>query len=249
MPKNKLLTDLFVVGTTVTISDGQNEEEIFVQKINQFEHDQCVREANKTKALVLAKLRLAQDDKDRAEYNIRLGTEVTPKGIIDILVTQDVETVRGAKEDEVAAEDKWAEDDYLQGILDSWPDLEEDYLLNREKASEDAQNAYKVMEEYNEEVEAVMESERRRGRKDYQGMSQDELIKELTDRLISLDADTQWIDTYTKQRLVFAVRDPQNHKERLLEDLAELNMLQPQAIAALKDAYAEIVLDGVEGKD
>lgn len=249
MPKSKLLSDLFVVGKTVTISDGQNEEEVFVQKINQFEHDQSVREANKRKALVLAKLRLAQDSADRAEYNVRLGTEVTASGIIDILVMQDVETMRQAKEDEVAAEDKWAEEGFLQGILDAWKELEEDYLVNREDASEEARNAYAAMEEYNEEVEAQMEAERRRQRKDYQGMSNEELTKELTDRLIALDADTQWIDTYTKQRLVFAIRDPQDHKTRLIDDLQDLNMLQPQAIAALKDAYAEVVMDGIEGKD
>ena len=80
-------------------------------------------------------------------------------------------------------------------------------------------------------------------------MLNDELIKELVDRLIALDADTQWIETYTKQRLLYAIRDPENHKERLISSMGELDALQPQAIAALKDAYAEVVLDGVEGKD
>src|SRR5690606_23136648 len=152
--KRKKLTDLYVVGKEITLDDGRgNETTVWLQKLNPVEHETAIRRANGKRAATLQLKRLDSDHPDRQPFASEISELASSRELmLDLLVADKLTKVMEAREAELAAEDEWAEDDYIQSLRDAWEDgLKEKYFSD--DRDEESERVLNELKRFNEQLE------------------------------------------------------------------------------------------------
>lgn len=260
MPKTRKLSDLYVVGKDVTISgrfdDGERGEiTVRVQKLNPVAHETALRKANAARAGTLLMSRLPEDSEERSDFMNQLFDIAKNKDeTIDFLAGEYAANKYPAIEAEIAAEDEWSNDDYLQGLKDSWEDELKAVYANGPKEEDEGEEyarSEKVMAEllrFQDQVYKEVESQRQSFRKDIATRSEESLINEAVNKLIESQADMNWLTEYRKCEVWLGVLDAKT-KKHYFSTRAEVDELAPEVLGEIIRAYAELNVDTVEGKD
>lgn len=244
MVKKRRLTDLFVVGREVKFDDGHGEPlTVWLQKLNPVEHETAMRRAAGARSRVLsgkdaAETELAQDEAEQ------LGRE----GWIEYLTSDVLSRKFPAIEAELAAEEEWSKDDYLQGLRDVWDSTMKN-LLEEEPEAVDAQTVRDELQRFADALEQRIDGERENIRKDFEGKDDEDLERRVVDRLIGTRADLAWLGEFRKCEVWIATRDPDNHRKRYFESREEVDDLSHPVLLRLMTEYAELNVDPQEGKD
>jgi hypothetical protein len=246
MALTRKLSDLFVVGKEVTVEDGKGEPvTLYLRKTTPLEAEEMFRAANAAKSRMLASKTdpeslLFQVISDRCE-------KATKEEIIEDLVLIETERKRLVIEAEVEAEERWSKDDYLQGLHDAWEGgLKEKHFTDPD---DESKRVYSEMEEFNAQVEVRIEREKASIEKDLKSMGIQKLRDRFFDEQFDRQGDSAWVTEYRKQELYFAVRDPDDHSIKAFETPDEVNDSQPKLIQRLREEYASLAVDVLEGKD
>lgn len=253
MPKARRLADLYVVGKMVAIDDGQGDPvEVWLQKLNPIDQEKAMRGANAARARFLA----IRKDTDSDEYN-SLYSQVYDVGDVDQLVEYLIAPELGklaiARESELAEEDEWANDNYLQGLRDAWegndetPGLMEVYHRNPE--DKEAAAVYAGLKKFMEQVEKSLEGERKALKKEYANRDIERLREDVLVQLIDVQADIEWMKEFRKAEVWLAVREPNDPKKRYFSTREEVDELSLEVQTRLMEAYRSLSVDVVEGKD
>lgn len=253
MPKSLKLSDLYVLGKELEVTGPEGTVTVWLQKMNPVDHETALRRANARRANVLSISRF-NDDSDEKKVELRASYmnelfDVAPDrdSIIEFLATDRVSKVYAAREAELAAEDEWAEDDYLQGLKDSWNDeMSERFVMDAE--DEEAARVMAELNRFNDELTKELVSEREVAVREFEGWSDEKLVKEATDKLIEAAADMEWLTEYRKCELWKGVRDPKT-KKFYFNSREEVDQLSGVILSQLIQGYSNLNVDSVEGKD
>jgi hypothetical protein len=244
MVKKRRLTDLYVVGKEIVLDDGRGDPiTVWLQKLNPIEHETAMRRAAGVRARVSA-------GKDQAEVEMaedeaaQLGRE----GWIEYLISDTLSRKLQAIEAEVAAEEEWSEDGYLQGLKDVW-EASMKKLYEDEPEAPEAIAVKERLQEFQDALEKRIEGERDSLRKDYESKSDEDLLRRASDKLMATRADLAWLTEFRKCEVWLATREPENHREKYFTSREELDDLSHEAIVRLMTEYSDLNLDPNEGKD
>lgn len=251
MPKVRKLSDLYVVGQEVTLDDGDGAIKVWVQKMSPIDHETALRRANARRAGVLSMNRM-KDESNTEDRNVLLNQlyDLAPDtdSVIDFLVADKVSRLVAAREDELASEEEWSKDDYIQGLRDSWnDDMYERFVTDPD--DEEALGVKNEIDRFNKTLEKILEGEKRSARKEFVGWTEEKLVNKALEKMVESEADMAWLGEYRKCELWLGVRVDEKTKLRYFDKREEIDQLSAQVLSELMQAYQGLNVDVIEGKD
>lgn len=243
MLKNNKLVDLFVRGKEVVVADSDKEVRVWLQKLNSTEHEAIVRHANSARAKMLA----AKNDPESDFYqSIRNDIlELDKDQVVDIVIQNEVNEKVAVVESEISEREEWVKDNYLQGLRDSWEaGLQERFHTEHD---EESTAVFNELKRFAEQVAKEVEAERMSLATDNLERSLEALVDEAVKIRLTQQANMEWLKAYRKGEIVYATRDGNDHKHKLL-DWNSVDDLQEEVYDRLIAEYATLRIDPIEGK-
>lgn len=251
LPKRRRLSDLYVVGRKEVLSDGENEIEVWVQKISPLDQRRAMDMAHAARAKVMA----AKNAPDEDEKRQAVATEAEWDGftaerdqMIQFLSMSDLSKARASRQAEVAAEEEWSKNDYYEGLREAW-ESEMNDRFNADPKDKEAKQVRDELLRYMETVDKLVEKDRKALARGYATFSDEQLKRKVIDGLIEAEGDQVWVAEFRKAQLYFAVRDPEDRTELYLESPEEIELLDNRIATQLFTALDELMGDPVEGKE
>jgi uncharacterized protein YdiU (UPF0061 family) len=189
------------------------------------------------------------------EIRLTLSSEAELAGIfesrddmIDFIRDQDISQTRLTLEAQVADDEEWKKNNYLEGLREAWNDgLRERFKVDRDDP--EASRVFEELKRYIDHVEQLLEREKRRFRREADRETDRELRNEVIDRLIERQADTLWYGEFRKRQLFYSLREPTDHKQRYFADPEELDRMEDVVVDQLLAALDSVNVSAQEGKD
>lgn len=251
-PQRRRLTDLYMRGVSHSFADDDpNEEgiEVWVSKLSPLQRKAAGDKANAARALILAVKNEPEDSPVKLEYieaAASMGYD-DRKSKIELLIAPDVQKAIEEAEAEIAASDKWAENDFLVSLQDAWNDgLSSKYLEDPDDV--EAKRVFDALREYTVEVEARVDKARESLAAGWKGRHESEIDEKILDRLIDTAADFRWVEEFHRWQIFFAVRLPEDHKEQYFVDKVEVDELDQRVFDELFSVFTDLSVSSLEGK-
>lgn len=246
--KRRRLSDLYIVGKPFTVSDDQGEVEVWLQKLNPLERETAIRKSGAMRARTLAYYMDKESDQYQAAVNDVVDFYSDRESITQMIIATDLMKSRQSVEAEVAADEKWSKDGLLIGLIDSWQEELKDRFAEDPNDVE-AKKVFDLMGEFDAEVDERVQAQKVRLEKEKLDLALEELRDVAVERVIETQAINAFIEEFDVQRLLFGVREPDDHKEYYFKDRLEIKALPENLRSTLTIAYAELEVDVIEGKD
>jgi hypothetical protein len=252
-PKRRRLTDLYVVGKEVVFDDGVEGEEpitVWLSKISPLENRDSADTASSVRAKILS-LKNAPDADERllAVYKEQLedlGVK-DHDSMVEFLISPKVQEAFLSVESRLSEEEPWVTDNYLNSLQQAWNDgLAEKYAIDDEH--EDALRVYNELKRFTDLVVAEVEEEKENLAAEYDHESDEDLYRLCLERTIDAEADFAWVNEFSRWQIFYAVREPDNHKQRYFEMREEVDALDVVVLNKLLAEYRELTVDPQEGK-
>jgi len=244
------LTDLYKYGRSVTIEDPDGGEDfvVWVQKMNPLQHETALNDANMVRAHLMSLRRLPLDDERLALYLTEVEDQVGNDPREFLALTKEA-SIRMAKEDEVAAEDEWAKDNYIQSLRDSWTEgMSDRYHVDNE--DEEASRIWEELKRFNDQVQVKVDADMKHVRDEVSYLSDDEVTEKILHQVIEGHANSKWIREFRRLEIFYATRVSEEEKDVLyFESVKEVQELSGEVFNLLSDAYTSLNLQPVEVKD
>lgn len=250
MPKTRHLSDLYVVGKEITLDDGRGPVKVWLQKLSPIDQEKAIRAAGAKRAMVLALSRDGDTDEEaRASFTSEMFDVAQDRSaIIDFLAAEQVSEHLGALEAELADEEEWSKDGYIQGLRDTWNEaFLQDAILG--ELDEEGEKVQSELERFQQEFDKRVVAERDAVAKDLDSLSDAKLIRKATDVIIEARAGSEWLTEYRKCEIWLGVHDPKNKKQRYFKSRAEIDDLSFETLSELVEAYQSLNVEITEGKD
>ena len=248
--KTRKLSDLYVLGQEVEIDDGTGDPvTVWVQKLTPLQQEKTLRRANGARSSVLSIRKLPADAEERLVYQHELE-EITKdrESVVDYLISEKIGLIYQVEEARLAEEDEWKKDGYLQGLSDAWNDgLKDRYAMDPEDP--EAKRNFEEQKRFADVIEGIVKGERASLEKDYEGKTDEELEREVMDKVLESAADLEWLKEYRRCEAWFFTRKPDDHKALYFDTREEVDELALETFSALLTAYNNIRVDVLEGKD
>ncbi len=241
------LADLYQVGKEVTFDDGGGDPvTVYLRKLNAVDQETAIRKANSARARVHATGR----DPDSDEYGELLSQAIdigTREDLITYVIQGRLTDFLVAKEAELAAEEEWSKDGYLDGLREAWDDaLQERYHVDPEDS--EARHVFGELQRFSEQVKPFVEDEETSLRSMYVEKSLSELREIVAQELITISADIAWVREYRKCELWLATRDVDRHS-RYFESRQDVDDLPTEVVQRLTEEFQSLNVSAPEGKD
>lgn len=241
----KRLEDLYIVGEEVQFDDGSGDEpvKVFVRKLNSIEQETAMKRANAARSSVSAALRNPESD----EY-LELWGEVQnmDRELLEhYLVDEERMNRTILVEAEIGAEERWAEDQYLDGLREAWEELEAKWLDDPEDP--EASRVYDELLQFTNEVEAEVQAHVDNLLADLADRSDEALRQMVMERGIQSRANMAWVTCYREVELWLAVRE-EDKKTLYFDDLKDLHVLPDEIYSRLAGVFGRISVNPIEGK-
>lgn len=247
MPKKRKLLELYQLGREVTITDGNQSETVWLQKLSSVDADTAFRRAQGAKSRVLTTKRDPDCDEYRSAW---LEAEMLGEDtdlLVDYLLAPERAQVLTAREAELAAEEEWSENDYLQGLRDAWDDgLKDTYAKNPEDP--EASRVFVEMKRFADALDGIVDAEMEGRRKELSDHSLEDLREKVVDNILNYRSNAAWMDEYSRAEVWLGTRDAKNHDEPYFSSRAEVDQLAAKVLRELVTAFEAMRMDVVEGK-
>lgn len=243
MSNKRKLSDLYVVGKELVLDDGKGEPiTVWIQKLNPIEHERAMRRAGSARSRVLS-------GKDSIETEIATdeAAEYGRDGWIEYLASDALGRRMGVIEAELAAEEEWSKDNYLQGLKDQWETDAQQVLID-DPEDPQALNVREQLKRFTDEVQKRIDGEREQYIKDFEAKPDEDLERRVVDRLISTRADLAWLTEFRRSEVWLSVRDPEDHRKYLFEEREDVDALSQKTLIELMTTYQDLAVEPLEGK-
>jgi len=254
--KRRRLTDLYMVGKEVSFTDVLDENGdddpivVWLNKLSPIEQRDSADQATKARATILAIKNSPVFSPERLSYE----DQIYDLGIdsrelqIEFLASEKIQEAEISNEERIAANDEWANDQYLislreawvDGLLDKWTEDPED---------EEAKKVYDELKRFAEQVLEASKDDRENILAEYEHISDDEIFKSVVDKIIDAEADFAWMNEFAAWQVYYAVRELDDHKTRYFESREEVACLDNRILTDIVRLYREMTVEGIEGKD
>lgn len=250
MPKRKRLGDLFQIGKEITIiepsRDGDPDQEtVWLQKLNSVELEQAWRRANAVRARLLA----VKHDTDSDEYFVAVSDalEKDDDELVDYLLGPERAKSVIIREAELAADEEWSKDDYLQGLRDAWNDgLGKRFHQDNEDP--DAKRVWMELRRFADGVDALMQSDIDDLRASFEALPVEEVRKQATELCFEQNATEAWAREYNYAEIWLGTRELDDHGKRYFVTREEVDQLAAPVLGRLQREFESMRVDVLEGK-
>lgn len=272
-------SDLFVVGRPVVLPNDDPEQPpvtVWLQKLSPLDFQAVHRKANAAKAPIL-NAKLDRDSEEYQSILAQALETITDEEQArqflagDHLMTQtsviaaQVEHAKADEPDEDGNDDgEWLKDGYLQGLMDAWADgLDRVYAEDAEDP--EAKRVLAEIARFNAQIDERLTDERDDFLDTLANVPYEDLLHRCVELYIDTKAAQLYLDTQFRARIWCATRDcegvdpdrpgkclcrgSQKHRDPHFESLDQVRALPMIVFKALHDAYEEMSVDVVEGKD
>ena len=248
MATKATLFDLYKMGKELTITEGDVSVTVYLQKMNAIQQQKAQRKANGARAGVLAMQR-DENSEQRAEYETGFVDQFpTRSDRVQFLVADKNVNERSKAEARLAESDKWAKDDYLEGLQEAWEDEMKDLWTSEDTRTEESDRVYKELKAYIGEVDEAVKPAHDKAVKEFEAKTDDELHRLVVDRQLRAESDMAWLNEYRMQEIFFTVRDKDNTNKFYFGSRQELDMLPNLIQQKLLSAIQQLTVDVAEGK-
>jgi len=247
--KKRKLSDLFRKGKDFTISDGEDEVTVYVRKLNPSEEETAVRKANAARARYLASCKDHESETFLATLSDLL--DLDGEALIEYAAADELVRLAAAIEEEYAAAAEWSEEDYLQGLYETWEEggLKDRYFEDDDKEDEEAQKVWAEIERYNKGLNDLLEKERQRLKREYSSLPEDSLRNMMAERISKMQADLVWLVEHHKWEVYLGTRDTSDKKTQYFDSRGEVDELAEEVLEQLVNAYRNVTVEVDQGKE
>ena len=248
-PARRRLMSLYIPGELVTFEDNEGEFSVWVQRINTWQEKECIQKSKTVRAPIIA-LKKDKSNPDRIQYEellIRWGI-YNKETRIAFLISPKVQQAQASAEARIAAEDEWADDDYLSTLQNAWnEELMEVYTSDNDNV--EAKRVYDELLRYTNQVESAVEHLRKEYTAELEDIDDAEILDRVLDVLIESEADSVQMAEFRRWQIFYATRNPENHDELFFEDKSEVEMIHENVYNRLLDTYLDLSFDSMQGKE
>lgn len=240
------LEDLYVIGKEVSFDDGSGDViTVWLQKLNPVELSTALRRANAARSRV----RSVKSDPESDEYQsywLEVLDFETKDSLALYLSGEKTMSLQEREEAKLAAEEEWAEHDYLQGLKDAWlggladqhqTDPDDETTRVRDELARFSDTAGVIV---TQESEAIIA--------DLMAKDIELLQEEALERVIAYHANVAWLDEFHRCELWRGVRDPAKHTIYYFDKRDQIDSLSAVVANRLYAEYADLSVDVTEGK-
>lgn len=238
---------IYEVGKEVPLTDDLT---LWIQKLTPAEEKEAVSHSYVPRAKILSLLNADPDDAGLLEFidtmeQLGLSDRETQ---INFLISQDVQRAQISQEFKIAAEKEWSENDYLLTLQGAWNDgVKDKYDLDNN--DEEGARIFKELKRYTEQVQKAVEHERQNLYDLMSDKSDEELQKRIVKMFVEHAAGQAQITEYHAWAIYMATRLVEDHNVRFFESRDEVETYGKELYPKLLDAFLELSIDGLEGKD
>lgn len=261
VPTQRRLEQMYVIGRPLTFDDGKGPVTVWLQKLNPIQLQQTLRRANAARARVRSVKSAPTSD----EYDL-IWCEVLDIGdhadLVRTLLAETIVSSGMRAEAQLASEEEWADEDYLQGLRDTWSDgMATAHLA---EPTEESERVFAELKRFEVAVGESTKGEVDAARVELEALDLDELRRRAFDRQIRHLCGSAWMEELHRCELWLGVRTPcpacidpgpatklvehVAHRERYFVERADVDELQGEPLHALLAAYADLSVDVIEGK-
>lgn len=252
--------------------DGEEYEiKVWVVKLNDDDHETCVRAADAAKARAMIDRNNPESERWQAAYGATLNLGDDPGSLAEYLSHFHMSEKALVIQAEVAGEEngEWAKDGYLDGLLDAWRGTEAGDMglqLAWQARNDDpetldpalvlqipeAERVYAELSRYEEAVEQKLDTERRRYVREHEHDPIEDLRVKVVDTFLEKQAGEVWIKAFERAQVYYATREFVDEKAppggRYFQSPSEIADTHPEFRKRILTAYAEMSAAGVVGK-
>lgn len=251
------LGDLFARGKELTFSDGEGEIKVWLRKLNSADKEVCSAKANATRARVL----MFKNDEDSETYQDRLSDvlDMSVEARHEYLIVQMLSEKQPLIEAELRGQEKWSEDNLLQGLEEAWfgsaeePGFQDFHVRSPEdddfdaEKYEEAEQIFSKLKVFKEELDKELDAEREKIVQDLASASEEEITKRCVNLFIQRLGDIRWFNEFYRQQMFRAVREL-DKKTPYFSTVLEIDGLPDVVIQRLIQEYSDLEVDSVTGK-
>lgn len=243
------LIDLYKVGELVTIGDDDgNTVEVYLKKLNTVDAQLAVKRAAARRARVL--ITTKDQDSDEFLMYVSQAQDLGREGMLELIVAGEAQDIAERVEAELSADKEWSEDNYLEGLRDSWEEVKDDYH-NAEEGTpekEEADRIFAELKRFQAKAEVAINREVEDAKDAYRDTPDVDLAIKAASKLIFAQADQEWLAEFQRCQLWLGVRDPKQTTKKYFSSRSEVDELAPETVGALIGHYNRITVDAAEGK-
>ena len=244
------LSDLMQVGKEVVFGDDQGTDTVtvFLRKLTPIDLQAAIKHANAARSR--ARTRYLDPESDDYQSALTSAQTMGRENALDFLVSINAGELVEKHESRVTHEDEWAKDSYLEGLRDSWVDLESVYFELEEDDPEraEANKVFAELKRFSDQVESSLQDELDDIRDVFEGRDDNWLFEEAAKKSMDSDCEQAWLTAYREAEIFYGVREPKDHNKRYFRDFDEVRNLSAPMFTRILEEYHALNVDPVEGK-
>jgi hypothetical protein len=246
MATKRRLTDMYRVEKSITFDDGQGDPiTVVVRKMNPVDHQSALRYANAARSRAAALKNHPEDDEYQAQWALVLDYD---RESLTRYLLEDFRINRSPiLEAELADDEEWKKDGYLDGLQHDWMDhLKDVYAADPEDV--DAKRVFTELQRFTDKLDEIVQAAVDNLEDDLEKKSEQDLRQQVFDKLFSSYASIAWLNEYRRCEVAYSVRT-EDGKERYFKHRDEVSELPTEIFQQLQEAYRELTVEVQEGKD
>jgi hypothetical protein len=246
MATKRRLTDMYRVQKEVVFDDGQGEPiAVLVRKMNPVDHQNALRHANAARARTAALKNHPEDDEYQSQF--AQVVDYDRDELTRYLLEEHRLTRVPVVEAELADEEEWSKDGYLDGLKHAWMDgLKDQYALDPEDT--EGKRVLSELERFQNKVDEFIQVELDNLEDTLDKRTEDDLRKTVFEKLMTTQASIAWLQEYRRCEVAYGTRT-EDGKERYFANRDEVSELPVEIYSKLTETYQEISVPVDEGKD
>jgi hypothetical protein len=240
------LEDLWNTGKEYDISPSRDgSATVFVRKLGPAQQSQAVRMANADRSKLIVSLKDKESERYLAAYAEALLLERDAK--IEQLAQTEIAESRDKIEQEISENSEWADEEYLQSLIDSWENgLLEEWLKGEGNRSEESERVWSEIQRFNEEISKKLEGHLKRAKASIEHLEDEELNERVAKAEIEYEASVAWMRTFRLYQIMFGVQTVE--REQMFDDIKQVASLPAELFARLVECITELNTPSVEVK-
>ena len=259
IPKRRQLSDLYRIGYMrsfrgpVQLEDDTIEMvdiPIWISKLSQLEERECGNKASHARGALQAITRQPMDHSDWDDYRFKLLDYglTERKDHILFLIESELDEFRTSAREKLSHEKEWSDDDYLISLEDAWnASIYEKYIEDSEDP--EAKRVFEALKKFMDQIDKEIEAEKINLIESFHDDSDEEVLNKVLKKLVESESNVAFVNEFRCWQVYFAMRDIEDHSKRYFGSRDELDYLDDNILNSLKEAFLEISIDSMEGKD
>lgn len=202
------IEELYSIGQKVNVAPpGHDPVTVFFRKINSPQQQKAVRKANAARIRLMQVMNRPDTDDEKMSI-VGEVEELAREDKIVYLTELQVATYRPKIEQELSEEKEWAEEGYLQSLIDAFDDEALlDYMKGDEERSVETQELFDQMKRFTDAVDGKLEIKRGNSTKHFEAMSDDQLTMAVTKSYLEREAGIAWLRVFRDHQILFGVEN------------------------------------------